>query len=106
MYLLGVPRESICEPNSNAFFWKIAKPIFYNDLAILMENYQVLGAKPDVCRSFNQIAYVQKMIEGILIEDVEAYHNGFAKLFKWLQTAIATRKLDITRRKALTKKAV
>jgi len=46
------------------------------------------------------------MIEGILIEDVEAYHNGFAKLFKWLQTAIATRKLDITRRKALTKKAV
>jgi len=39
MYLLGVPRENICEPNSNAFFWKIAKPIFNNDLAKLMEHY-------------------------------------------------------------------
>jgi hypothetical protein len=27
LYLLGVARETICEPNSNAFFWKIAKPV-------------------------------------------------------------------------------
>lgn len=105
MYLLGVSREAICEPNSNAFFWKVAKPVLQNEMAQLMENYQVLGAKPAVTRSFNQIAYVQKMIEGIQIEEVEAYHQGFAKLFKWLQTALATRKQDITRRKALTKKA-
>ena len=84
MYLLGVSREAICEPNSNAFFWKVAKPVLQNEIAKLMENYQVLGAKPAVTRSFNQIAYVQKMIEGIQIEEVEAYHQGFAKLFKWL----------------------
>jgi len=45
------------------------------------------------------------MIEGIVFEEVEAYHPGFAKLYKWLQIALATRKQDITRRKALIKKA-
>jgi hypothetical protein len=39
------------------------------------------------------------------MEEVDAYHQGFSKLFKWLQTAISARKQDITRRKALTKKA-
>ena len=39
------------------------------------------------------------------MEEVEAYHLGFAKLFKWLQTAVSARKQDISRRKALAKKA-
>jgi hypothetical protein len=39
MYLLGVSREAICEPNSNAFFWKVAKPVLQNEMARLMENY-------------------------------------------------------------------
>lgn len=68
MYLLGVSRETICEPNSNAFFWKWAKPIFEKDLARLMENYQVLGAKPMVTRKFNQLSFVEHMIADIQIE--------------------------------------
>lgn len=65
----------------------------------------MLGAKPDKTRKFNQLTYVGTMIEGINIEDVEAYHPGFAKLFKWLKTALTARKQDITRRKSMTKKA-
>ena len=74
MYLLGISRETICEPDSNFFFWKIAKSILEKDLAHLMESYQVLGAKPDKTRKFNQLTYIGKMIEGIHIEEVEAYH--------------------------------
>jgi len=68
MYLLGVSRETICEPNSNAFFWKFAKPVLEMDLAHLMESYQVLGAKPDKTRKFNQLSYVDNMIAEIHIE--------------------------------------
>jgi len=28
MYLLGISREQVCEPHSNSFNWKIAKPVF------------------------------------------------------------------------------
>ena len=49
-----------------------------------MEEYQLLGAKPANYRSFNQLSYIQTMINVIIIEDVELYHQGFAKLFKWL----------------------
>ena len=45
------------------------------------------------------------MIDGIVQEDVDAYHPGFGKLYKWLLSAYNGRKSDITRRKALTKKA-
>ena len=38
-------------------------------------------------------------------EDVSAYHPGFLMLFKWLKMAVDARKANITRRKALTKRA-
>jgi len=51
--LLGVQREEICEPHSNLFWWKIAKPKFVTHIANLMANYKILGPKPDKHRAFN-----------------------------------------------------
>ena len=48
--------------------------------------------------------YCERIIEGINAEDVEQYHVGLGKIYKWLLTAIAGRKLDITRRKILKRK--
>lgn len=54
--------------------------------------------------AYQTLNYCEKTIEGIVAEEVELYHIGLGKLFKWLQTAIAGRKLDITRRKILKRK--
>ena len=45
------------------------------------------------------------MIAPIQLEEVEQYNSGLGKMLKWLQTAITTRRQEITRRKALAKKA-
>lgn len=36
---------------------------------------------------------------------MEQYHTGLGRLFKWLMCALAGRKLDITRRKILSRRA-
>jgi hypothetical protein len=38
-------------------------------------------------------------------ENVDTYNPTFGKIFKWLRLAIDTRKVDITTRKAMSKKA-
>jgi hypothetical protein len=49
--------------------------------------------------------FCEKIISGVVDEEVNAYHTGFAKLYRWLKMAIEARKADITRRKALAKRA-
>lgn len=105
MYLLGVSREEICEPNSNLFFWKKAKSVFMTRIPQLMSEYEVRGGKAAEFRSFNTLNFIDTLLVGCVQEEVEAYHPGFGRLFKWLTTAVATRKQDITRRKAMTKRA-
>lgn len=54
---------------------------------------------------YQTIVYCEKLIEGLTQDAVENYHNGLGRLFKWLTTALAGRKLDITRRKIATRRA-
>ena len=54
---------------------------------------------------YQTITYCEKILEGVIAEDVETYHIGLGKLYKWLTTALAGRKLDIIRRKCATRKA-
>ncbi len=105
MYLLGVQREDICEPNSNLFFWKKAKPLFVSKVPTLMCEYQLRGAKPQEFRAFNTLNFIDSLVAGLVQEEVELHHPGIGRIFKWLQTTVATRKQDITRRKALAKRA-
>lgn len=66
-----------------------------------MADYKVWGAKEDEFRPFMRINYTEKLISSFIQEDVDAYHNGLGKLFKWLKMAITARKQDIVRRKAI-----
>ena len=54
---------------------------------------------------YQTVLYCEKTIEGITHEMVETYHAGLGRLFRWLTTAIAGRKMDITRRKIATRQA-
>lgn len=71
-----------------------------------MLNYSMWGeTKGHEILPYQTLIYCEKIIEGVVAEDVENYHIGLGKLYKWLQTAIAGRKLDIIRRLIATRRA-
>jgi hypothetical protein len=104
MFLMQIDRNLICEPNSNRLFWKHAK-LQIREMAKRIANYEMLGPKDGKYEGWQTINYCERLISEIQPEDVENYHVGFSKLFKWLQQAIELRKQDIIRRKALAKRA-
>ena len=104
-YLLKYEREHVCERHSNKFFWKKAKHLLDEKFIEHLQNYRVLGPKEDYFLKYQTLNFIEKNLEGIHAEDVDAYNLTLGKLFKWIQLAIKTRKEDIIRRKALKKKA-
>ena len=71
-----------------------------------MLNYKLYGeTKGREILAYQTTVYCEKIIDGILQEDVEQYHGGLGRLFKWLTTALEGRKKDITRRKIATRRA-
>lgn len=69
-----------------------------------MMTYKTYGEKKDDYRPYMRINYVENLISSFNQEDVDAYHTGLGKLYKWLKMAIDSRKQDIIRRKAIQKK--
>lgn len=105
MFLTGSKREDICLPDTNKLHWKWIREIKHDQIPKAMMNYQMYGqTKGKEILAYQTLTYCERIIEGITAEEVEHYHVGLGKLFKWLQTAIAGRKLDITRRKILKRK--
>lgn len=72
---------------------------------MLMSEFKVWGAKDSEFKAYHTINYCERLIQDIQQEDVDNYSSAFGKIFKWLSTAVALRKQDIIRRKALTRKA-
>lgn len=108
MFLTGSRREDICLPNTNKLCWKWIRMIKDEQLPTAMLEYKMFGetkARGPIL-AYQTVTYCEKIIAGIQTEDVESYHQGLGKLFKWLQTAIAGRKADIIRRKLATKRAI
>jgi hypothetical protein len=64
MYLLGTPREDICEKNSNLFFWKQACGKFIDEVPKQMQDYQVLGAKDSKFAAYNQFNFIDTLLVG------------------------------------------
>lgn len=106
MFLTGSTREAICLPKTNKLCWKWIREIKHDQIPKAMSAYQMYGeTKGREILPYQTITYCEKIIEGIGAEDVEQYHTGLGKLYKWLTTALAGRKTDITRRKIATRKA-
>ena len=103
-FLNKIERERICEPNSNKLSWKKAKELLEQELPELMATYKVWGEKKDDFRPYMRINYVEKIISELNQEEVDNYHLGLGKLYKWLKMAIDTRKQDVIRRKAIQKR--
>jgi hypothetical protein len=103
MFLMQIDHDAICEPHSNRLFWKFAKR-HTEELCGKIADYKMLGKKETDFKGFQTINYCEKLINDYQQEEVDQYHPGFGKLFKWLTAAIALRKQDIIRRKAICKR--
>jgi hypothetical protein len=64
-----------------------------------------MGKKEKTYFGYKTLNFIERNVEGIQPEEVDAYHMLYGKLFKWVLLAIKTRKDDIIRRKALRRKA-
>ena len=104
--MTGSSRENICLPNTNKLCWKWIREIRHDQIPRAMMAYRMYGeTKGREILPYQTITYCEKILEGIVAEEVEQYHVGLGKLYKWLTTALAGRKTDITRRKLATRKA-
>lgn len=105
MFLTGSVREDICLPATNKLHWKWIRQIKHDQIPKAMLAYSMYGqTKGKNIIAYQTLNYCEGIIEGIHADDVETYHSGLGKLFKWLKTAIEGRKLDITRRKIVKRK--
>ena len=106
-YLLQYKREDVCQPGSNKFFWKFAKKHLNEQFLDKLALFTPLGVKPHEQQKYTTLNFIEKNIEGIVQEEVDAQCGMvMGKLFKWLQLCVKTRKDDILYRKAAGKRAV
>ena len=69
-----------------------------------MAKYEIFGEKKEEFKSYQTVNYCEKITSHLTQEEVDLYHPGLGKLYKWNKMAIEGRKQDITRRKVLQKK--
>jgi hypothetical protein len=106
---LKIPREEICEPGTNKLRWKIAKKWLKPDTKIwdMMAEYEGNGSKEDDYTGYQCIPFIEKNLENISVEDVSPYNQVVAgRIISWVLNALRLRKGDITRRKALFRRAI
>ena len=66
-----------------------------------MFDFEIMGPKEGEFKKYQTLNYIEKNIAGISPAEVDGFNMVAGRLFKWLQLAIESRKLDIVRRKAL-----
>ncbi len=103
-FLCKFERDEVCEPKTNKLSWKKAKNLIENDLPVRMKAYKLWGEKKEEYLPYQRINFTSNVLQTYSQEEVDAYHKGVGKLFKWLKMAINSRKNDIIRRKAIQKK--
>ena len=86
LFFTGFEREEICEPETNKMSWKIVRDLPDKKIIKAMQDYQLYGETKGRCESkaYQTVPYVEKVVEGLSQEDIDAYHTGLGKLFKWL----------------------
>jgi hypothetical protein len=107
-YLLGTPRDQICEMETNKLKWKYAKnqiePL--GQMVERLVNFEAQGHKTASYPYYHTLNFLEKNIEQYYPEDIDAYNVSIlGRLLKWMHALIKLRKSDIVRRKALQKKA-
>lgn len=100
-YLLGYEKEKVVEEGTQRFNWKKAKTLLDASFLEKMQSYTVMGEKRDDFKPYQTINYVERLIEGVLPEQVDEFNMTAGRLFKWLLLAAESRKTDIIRRRAL-----
>ena len=86
LFFVDFEREEICLPETNHLSWKITRELSQDRIVKAMIDYQMFGETKGrrQCKAYQTIPYVEEIIKGLVQEDIDAYHVGLGKLFKWL----------------------
>ena len=84
-YLLQYKREDVCIKGTNKLFWKTSKRLLDDTFIDKLVSYSPFGSKSYTQAPYTTINFIEKNIEGILPEDVDAQCGlPLGKLFRWL----------------------
>ncbi|CAI2385810.1 unnamed protein product [Moneuplotes crassus] len=97
-YLLGYTREQICEVNTNKLDWKKAKELIDDNFFMKLFKYQPVGPKDGEYKPYQKINFLEKQVEDIEQEQVEAYSHTFVRLLEWVKLAMSVRREDVVKR--------
>jgi hypothetical protein len=70
-----------------------------------MAEFEVITEKSGDYKAYQTLNFCEKVLSNYSEDDLSNYNNGILKLFRWLKTAVESRKSYITRTKALIKRA-
>lgn len=101
-----MPREELCERDTNKLNWKHAKKQLDATLLDRLIEYEPQGQKKDDYEYYHTLNFIEKNIEHYYPEDIDAYNASvLGRLLRWVLSVVKLRRQDIVRRKALQKKA-
>ncbi len=64
-----------------------------------MVAYNPSGPKPELFKRYQTLNFIEKNLEGLTQEDVDAYSIIIGKFYRWVTMALHVRKEDIIKRK-------
>ena len=100
MFFFGIDRLDICEEGTMLLNWKRAKHIIGKTVTQMM-NHNYIGPQVEPVLAYKSLNYVDALLEGISLEELQDISPGFTRLFKFLTQSIQLRKSDIIRRRVI-----
>lgn len=71
-YLLQYKREDVCINGTNKLFWKVAQKLLDDSFIDKLVSYSPCGSKAHAQAPYTTINFIEKNIEGIVPDDVDA----------------------------------
>ena len=71
-YLLQYRKEDVCQEGSNKFHWKLAHQHFNDSFLDRLVAYSPLGLRNAPQSAYTTVNYIERFLEGLTAEEVEA----------------------------------
>ena len=98
-YLLKIPRNQLCYPNTNILNWKVAKGRINNELIQQIAEFNPRGPKDVAPPKYMLVNKILTLVSDLKEEEVEQNAYLMAQLLRWVKYAVEIRMEDIKRRK-------
>jgi len=102
-YFLEFDKDEVCMEHTQMFFWKKARHLWNDKLITKMADFQFQVKKDHPIKTYQTINFIEKSLEGITQDEINAYNFSLGIVYRWILLAIEARKKDIISRLAQSK---